>query len=268
MLWTSRQVRDVAAGRGPAAFTLVELLVVVAIIALLVTVLMPSLTRAMGLTRKTVCMSNLRGQGLALRMYAMDNEDIVAPYYVVINDSSVNGLPDWVWHWCDFLSPYFGDGSKAPQWKQGSWYTVGRQPSSGNYSEHANLGVVYSELMYCPGQKRIDKFHFLYNRTWTGNWTPGGTKPRWNSDPLKVSDCGSPDRFGQILEPDFYFWQSIRMSGSFAYVPALAASPVHLDTMMNFAMLDGHVETWTDEEILDRSYQVLGKWDFPFAWPQ
>ena len=56
------------------AFTLVELLVVVGIIALLVTILMPSLGRAMALARRAVCGGNLKNIGLAVHLYANDHD--------------------------------------------------------------------------------------------------------------------------------------------------------------------------------------------------
>ncbi|MHC4716091.1 MAG: type II secretion system protein, partial [Planctomycetota bacterium] len=52
-----------------SAFTLVELLVVVGIIALLVTILMPSLQRAMMLARMAVCGANLHHVYLGVRLY-------------------------------------------------------------------------------------------------------------------------------------------------------------------------------------------------------
>ena len=59
--------------RKQTGFTLIELLVVVAIIALLVAILVPSLQKARALAKQTVCGSNLRQIGYALRMYANDN---------------------------------------------------------------------------------------------------------------------------------------------------------------------------------------------------
>ncbi len=56
-------------------FTLIELLVVVAIIALLISILLPSLARAREITKRAVCASNLRGIGQAMKVYSNDNAD-------------------------------------------------------------------------------------------------------------------------------------------------------------------------------------------------
>lgn len=58
--------------RGRAAFTLIEVLVVVAIIALLVAILLPSLKAARDQARRTSCGSNLHQVGVALTSYVND----------------------------------------------------------------------------------------------------------------------------------------------------------------------------------------------------
>jgi prepilin-type N-terminal cleavage/methylation domain-containing protein/prepilin-type processing-associated H-X9-DG protein len=55
------------------AFTLIELLVVVAIISLLVSILLPSLTKAKDLAKQVVCESNLRQIGSGFIFYAEDS---------------------------------------------------------------------------------------------------------------------------------------------------------------------------------------------------
>lgn len=65
-------MRHVESRKGRSGFTLIELLVVVAIIALLISILLPSLARARELAKRTTCAANMSGIGKGLHTYASD----------------------------------------------------------------------------------------------------------------------------------------------------------------------------------------------------
>jgi prepilin-type N-terminal cleavage/methylation domain-containing protein len=60
-------------------FTLVELLVVIAVIAMLMSVLMPSLQKVREQSRQTICGTNLHAIGQGIILYAHNNHDLLVP---------------------------------------------------------------------------------------------------------------------------------------------------------------------------------------------
>lgn len=75
--------------RRYSAFTLVELLVVIGIIALLISILLPSLNKARQSASNLQCMSNLRQIGLGMSLYVQENKGWIPRY----NDFSAR--PAW-----------------------------------------------------------------------------------------------------------------------------------------------------------------------------
>jgi len=75
-------------GRG---FTLIEILVVIAIIAVLISILLPALGHARETARVTVCLSNLRSQGQAISAYTLESRDATPPRLVWINEPNKDG---------------------------------------------------------------------------------------------------------------------------------------------------------------------------------
>lgn len=72
-------VENIVVSHRKCAFTLIELLVVVTIIALLVSILLPSLSAARATARGTVCAANLRQLGVGWTYYADQNNGAIVP---------------------------------------------------------------------------------------------------------------------------------------------------------------------------------------------
>jgi prepilin-type processing-associated H-X9-DG protein/prepilin-type N-terminal cleavage/methylation domain-containing protein len=82
MLFNQRKARHCRGRLGSVAgFTLVELLVVIGIIAVLIAMLLPALTKARRSAQTVACSSNLRQFGLQFQMYASNNKGWLPPTF-------------------------------------------------------------------------------------------------------------------------------------------------------------------------------------------
>jgi prepilin-type N-terminal cleavage/methylation domain-containing protein len=75
------------------AFSLVELLVVIGIIAILMGLLLPTLQRARAASRRTVCLSNLRQIGVAIHAYTNDNNGSIPFGPAALPSTTTNFYP-------------------------------------------------------------------------------------------------------------------------------------------------------------------------------
>jgi prepilin-type N-terminal cleavage/methylation domain-containing protein len=86
------------------AFTLIELLVVMGAIAILLAILLPSLSRAREQASQTQCLSNLRQLGMAILMYTNENQgNLPRPAPNDFNYSLPQDPGDWV-YWQQFAT--------------------------------------------------------------------------------------------------------------------------------------------------------------------
>jgi prepilin-type N-terminal cleavage/methylation domain-containing protein/prepilin-type processing-associated H-X9-DG protein len=93
---TSQQKLKSAGYRCPAlsGFTLIEILVVISIISILMSILLPSLSRAREMGKRVDCFSNIRQLTFAWHFYATDNGDKVCSPDTLWNDTGLGNYWD------------------------------------------------------------------------------------------------------------------------------------------------------------------------------
>jgi|ERR1051326_188463 prepilin-type N-terminal cleavage/methylation domain-containing protein len=87
------------------AFTLLELLVVMAVIGVLTATIVPALSKAKQRSIQTGCLSNLKQVGIALQLYVSDNEDsLPGPVFSGARASyDKNSSTELIWYIADYL---------------------------------------------------------------------------------------------------------------------------------------------------------------------
>lgn len=263
------------------AFTLIELLVVISIIAILMSIMMPALSRARAMAQSVSCRSQLRDIGLGFNMYVQDNSG-----HVVQTSGSTQ---------------YFGG-----RWMMSlSKYMYNRRVNSADDPQGAaSEGGIYDfQLFRCPVEAvKIKKAglnpdgtiangswgNYGYNQFFTGypantnfNRTPNNTREAnaWRKfdsiitpstlplfadtntdDPVNIGDKGMWWLSAKGPHPNAYFnhnWNggAARISQTSSQWAPRGAAPNH-NGKTNYLMADGHVETtdiwpWSDHKGTD-----------------
>lgn len=148
--------------RNLPGFTLVELLVVIGIIALLISILLPSLSRARDSANAIKCGANLRQLGLAAMMYMDENKDRIPltwinadAYLAAIGDTSTASRSFWRTDWQFRLMPYIGKGIGGPVVVDERNLGVFNCPQNMTYAESANTVRASYAMNGCLGAQRF-----------------------------------------------------------------------------------------------------------------
>lgn len=215
--------------RARRGFTLMELLVVLAIIAVLASIFLPVLQQVGATGRKTTCLSNLRQIGSAINLYAADNNNTYPYSYWVPPTGFYNT-------WDRLIGPYLGSPNAQ---KAGSAATLETQ-----------------KIMYCPADYKPDA-QSLPRRSYSMVWGTIGVNTNAQPDAppaVRAVQVASPARTLSVVElssvaalgdgSDNKVWSS---ANSVIYYPstqlAKKLGPNLHGGRFNYLFLDGHCET-------------------------
>jgi len=238
-------------------FTLVELLVVIAVIAVLSGLLLPALSRAREQARSILCLSNLRQLGQGWISYSGDAGDALPP-------CDTTYLPEWGgWSgtssgegraWCQFLQPYINE-SESLSTKYNMW-------GSGL------VGKMFKPngLLMCPvrlAAHEKDNYragYAEYGMSFYGVGGNGGTR-----NYKKITRIANPSMAIVLLDsiyPSRADWGSFEVQYALDSLSCLHFR--HNGAMINGVFADGHSYSGNRGRTLDLEGQT--DWRYTYFW--
>ena len=186
-------------------FTLIELLVVISIIALLLSIMMPSLSRAKELARRTVCASDQKSIGTAIMVYANKNNDLLPKSYYMTGGN----LPS-----ASYTLFYLDPAAKI------SWSPKKRIAIVGGKDQIFNFGYLFTnniienpKVFYCPSTPHPVEMSGPYSVSYRyEQYSNDGTFP-WNNS-----------------FEDTTAWNRFTVRSSYNYIPQNAKAKALVDT--------------------------------------
>lgn len=238
------------AGRALFAFSLIEVLVVVGIIALLISILLPSLTKVRGQAREVACAANLRTWGQGFYLYAHSYRG-----YLPHPDDRARNQPPDVYdpdhpeHECGYIDVL------PPLLQRAAWrkFPEGSKPTGDIWQcgEARPLPDAAYSPQYQPSQQG---YHSYAMNSYLNYDFPYGREEGVEPFPafLQLSQCKATSRtilmFEQTLDPARGYGQQggHDMAGRYTAEDARALSERHAHSSRqlggNVVMIDGHLE--------------------------
>jgi len=213
-------------------FTLIELLVVISIIALLIAILLPALSRARMVALSIGCLSNLRQQGIAYQMYANDAREF-GPVVSVVLPSGAYGVDYRRSTWMARLSPYL-NGPHEDQMNTGAG--------------SANSVDAMIPVFQCPKTWKQGAFQSTRGHSYGVNvmavshheWSKDAA-PNQGYGPVRLAQIPRPGKF--FLTGDCYIYTPVRGVNWRTTLenvdPAIEKSH---DSQINWMFADGHAQ--------------------------
>lgn len=222
-------------------FTLIELLVVIAIIALLIAVLLPSLSRARQQAKATVCLSNMRGIILAVYNYANDNRDHLPGVGLAHGGSGADVQGSW---FTTLLKNYADqDLARCPADESERWTTPLDPANPEATLRRVGYGSNYYTAAPIGNRKPFNKLSMF-------------ARPATTIYLVELVDDG-PYSVSDHVHPEQWFSSPRELAGE------QAALERHMRSA-NYAMMDGHAQPY----VFENTYSIdLARSEFPnLAW--